>query len=407
MLLFGHSLLCARILTALLSASCAVLLYLVARRSGLNERAAFLGSTIATLSPLPAIVGSCTVPEWPTAVFCAGALLLVRRPARANLILSAALLFAACLSRYDVWPVSIVLAASVWFIARRQGQYGLALTQRLLFSVSYLLGPILWIAWNAFEHGDPFHFQTRVSSYRSALGYSLGSSCAFVGTYPSALLRADPMLWIVSAFALACAWSRRKELRAWAISALGLLGMVAGLVLAEARGGAPTHHPERALLTVLVVGWLITADLLCTKLDTNPARRRAPNFAAAIAFLAVGLRSVQLAPGYGADRRDDERIGSWLSKTTDRSDTITVFPLDYGYFAMKAAFGFPERLIVVRSLDPRDKNKSISDIDDLARVVKTAHSMWVVMPSEMPTPALEMQEQIRIGRFTVFRVSAL
>src|SRR5262249_31474788 len=131
--------------------------------------------------------------------------------------------------------------------------------------------------------------------------------------------------------------------------AVGALSLVLFLQVGELVGGAPTHHPERALLVVWLLGTLVVVDLA--------THRPAPVWALllALAFPAVDYRQPFLDRGIA--RRSEEQTGVRLRALVPKGDRAFVATDDFGYFAIQAAFGRPSDTIVDRTHDPRVANE--------------------------------------------------
>jgi hypothetical protein len=129
--------------------------------------------------------------------------------------------------------------------------------------------------------------------------------------------------------------------------------VIASLAAAAATGGAPTHHPERSLLMIGAVAWVAIADLM-GRASPPSARVPRPALGAILALAALfATTAVTRVRTYGVDRTGALRVGAWLRANAAPGERVLVDPVDYGHFAMAAAFGAPERVSLSRSLDPR------------------------------------------------------
>ncbi|MBI5536620.1 MAG: hypothetical protein HY898_28120 [Deltaproteobacteria bacterium] len=354
MMLLGRSLVVAQAFAATMSAASCVVLYAASRVAGVQPRAAIAGSLICTLTPVALLVGAAPVPDFGVAVLCASALILLRANDPRWRIASGVLVLMATLCRYEPWPAAIAIAVMAWTFRAAEGCPKPSVHTRWVACALALAGPCLWIAWNAHAHGDPLHFHARVSAYRTALGAGSSGLRALLSGYPSALAADAPALLVVVLLGWS-GWRLPKGARcSWSRPLVGALVVLAALVLADAAGSAPTHHPERALLAVWFVGWIAASDHLDRALSVRKRGRLAIMVAAGLAVLAFGVyRMSSIFTGYGVDRQDEVRVGAWLSANTGADDRVLVDPVDYGYFAIMAASGAPERVVLSRGLDPR------------------------------------------------------
>ena len=167
-------------------------------------------------------------------------------------------MLAATLSRYEAWPVAVVVAVfAAWGPGRATGW------KRPVLAMVPLAGPALWIVHNAIAYGDALSFLHRVSHFRSALGLS---SRGYGGAYWLGLVGGSPAV-AFAATAIVFLALRRKGDRefdmgrylSWGAGAVALLAF---LVVGDFLGGAPTHHPERALLLIWLLATLLVIDLL-------------------------------------------------------------------------------------------------------------------------------------------------
>lgn len=399
--LFGRSLAVADLLSSAGACLAALLLYAAARWSGLSPRVSLVGALAAAVVPVAAVTGAANVPELPVACCTAAALILLRERTPARSLGAAALLLPATLSRYEPWPAALAAAVLVLVPTPRVN-----LRTRITAALIALAGPALWIAWNAHAHADPLHFHARVSAYRTAVG-----ATAALGSYPLALaLELVPVA--IAAIVALVIWraasdtgNRRRlpmppddtpqgapgkrnlahetekdslpvQHPRWSGPLAAAAFVLIALVAAEARGGAPTHHPERAVLAITIVAWVAAVDLL----DRTAARLRPTAWLAGAAVLLVivsGLRLRSLLPGYGVDRSAEIATGRWIAEHVPSADRVMIEPSDYGYFAIMAASGRPETMSVTRTLDPRKKDEP--SLDSGARwIVRKEQGQWRV-----------------------------
>lgn len=414
MLVLGRGLLVAQAVALLLGAASSVLVALAAQRLLADRRAALVAGHLATLVGWSAWLGVATVPELFTAslTLFAAATLAVRAPGAR--LLGALALLAATLSRYEPWPVALGFA--LWNaadVARRRlappplpgaaappdptaraerpRPAPAAAALGAIASVVAVAGPALWIAWNRAAHGDAFHFVARVTAYRRALGDAAReSTLARLAAYPGALVREMPEVVLPAAALLLLATAPRARravlgrVRACA-APLALAGaQVLALSLALVKDGAPTHHPERAVLfpalalVVLVASFAAPGVLRSAAPGLVARLPRSLLPAAALLLLArasvlpaVARRAGPASPTLWAhlvrqvtpreafiDRRPEVEIGALAAASAPPGARVYIERVDdYGYFAILAGSGRPEAFVLAADPDPRSPRK--------------------------------------------------
>ncbi len=339
------------------------LVYAAARLLGAAPRAALFGAVIASIFPYSAWLGAATVPELPTAALvlfgaaCLAASKSVEDARRGPLlaVLGGAALSAAAACRYEAWPVACGAAALALHDTRRTGKraYIFAAAAAVFF-------PLAWLAHGQYHYADPFFFIKRVTAYKAALGEPSASLPALLFGYPLALVRSEPELCFATLGALALGGTRLRWARPTFLLGVQLVVLVAG----DVRGGAPTHHPERAVLSV----WLFAAVLLGAQLSDLVSTIGSPK-TRALAGLRPHLRlsTVALGVALGATlaRPSWTRVGTFAPRHAELAlaeaarslvppgERVVVATDDYGYFALLAGFAAPERCVVLDSHDPR------------------------------------------------------
>jgi hypothetical protein len=347
--LFGSTLAVARAVAVALGVAAVLVLLLAARVAGLGRRAALLGAALAGLFPYSAYLGVATVPEAPTSALTVfGAATLAAAPERRWL--GALAIGLATASRYEPWAAAGAFAAiSAWQAATRRDR---RLAGAALLALAF---PVLWAVHGVLHHDSATFFVQRVTSYRAALGGAAPDTLSALLRTPVSLLGAEPEL-ALALIATAATALRMRVLPA-SVSGLGLGGLtlaaIAGLlVLGDARGSAPTHHGERALLPLWYGGALALGALLDAAWSAS-VRARTLTLTAAIAGALVGLLAVRPSfPRAGfAARTGELAIGE---RARARSvDRLAIDTLDFGFFAVQAAFGRPHRTYVLDDRDPR------------------------------------------------------
>lgn len=379
---FGRSLNAARALSVVIASVAASTPYLALRFGGSSRCRALVASTLAFGTPWAIWLGASTVPESFTAsLAAAGALGLaaaVRLPRSADdarrsklaLCLFAVAILAACLSRYEPWPVAAVVAMAMAWRAAVRGDVRLDsqatpafrdsrrdATMRFAFGVAAILcilGPVAWMTWNAHVHDGPLHFFRRVSSFKRGIGEGSTNTQSALLLYPRLLLTTRPEVTI-PALLLAPLSLRDPAVRArWGLPLLAAMAEVAFLAYGNARDGAPTHHPERALLGTLVILALFVGDVGAPTLQRLTWRGRRMGTAGVVGFAAFWLvsflRGAEM-PGRtpSEDRRKEMEQGLALRARGARE--IIVSPCGFEHFALIAAYGSPENV----ETKPRDR----------------------------------------------------
>lgn len=330
---FGRTLPVARIASVALSSLAAPLPYLALRSAGVARTTSLVATALALVTPWMLWSGATTVPESFTATATAAAIVaLAARPS----LPFAALLACACLSRYEAWPVAAV-AAVVCVYRHRSFRVALVCVAAV----------IAWMLWNAYAHGSPIHFFHRVSTFKRAIGAGSTSTLDALLLYPRLLVTTRPEV-VVASLAGMLVLRRDASLRArWLFPLGAAFAQLAFLAIGNARDGAPAHHPERALLGVLVIAALFAVDAC---LSLAPRIRTASVAVASVLWL-VALRGFGDPPGRtpSEDRRAQVARGEELRAR--RATAIELTPCVYEHFAVIAAYGAPENVTVHPKMD--------------------------------------------------------
>ena len=333
----GRSLVAARVVSIALASFAALLPYRALRIVGLCPPRALVATAFALLSPWSLWLGASTVPESFAASATAAAAIALPHPdtsPRARLGFAAALL-AACLSRYEAWPVAALLA--IVLLARARGQ------SRRPFVIAALLaavGPLAWMLWNLHAHGDALHFFARVSRFKRAIGEGATDTTTALLLYPRlfAWMRPDALLAGLAGIVIA---ARAPLLRArWRVPLACAAAQLAFLAIGNARDGAPAHHAERALLAVTFLVAIFAVDALTT------LSGRALMVAAALAVALWAMTTAHALSDVPGKTEAENRAPQIERGRTLRGETGTfvVEPCAYEHFALIAAFGAPERV---------------------------------------------------------------
>jgi hypothetical protein len=342
---FGDGLGVARAVALFLGALAAALVVLAARLLGLPRGAALAAGILSAIFPYSAYLGAAVVPEAvASALVVLGAASLARSDAVR--LIGALGLGAACASRYEPWAAALAFGAvtAVEAVMRRDR----LLAASALVAVSF---PLAWVLHGVFRHDDALFFVSRVAKYRAALGPDDPFFTRLLRT-PSALFVSEPELVFGTLALGAFAWRASKadpHFKVMLRASLCLLALFAALVLGDALGGAPTHHGERALLAV----WLWCAVLAAWFGWQLVAARKfaALGAAAAVSLAAFALIRPRFPRDGFADRSAEVDIGR--RARSHAKGLLVVDTPDYGYFAIQASFGSPDRIRVLDDHDPR------------------------------------------------------
>jgi hypothetical protein len=344
MVLFGRSIATARTAAFALGLVSVAPPYLAARAIGVARPYALVAVVLGLATPWTAWLAVATVPEALTgSLVAAGAMMAAAPRGRAWGGLA---LLVASLSRYEAWPVAAGFAIACAYDALRAPPRASgpgaedARGARIVAASLAAIGPLAWMAWNAHAHGSALHFFARVATFRRESGGAAVPLATKLTTYPQALLDAAP--WIVSLAAIGALGMIDRGTRArWTRPlVLGLL-LLAFLVAGDVEDGAPTHHPERALVALF---WLLAAfgvdgaRALSGRIAWARPRREmwvvATVTAAAIAWLIALPAALRAYPA----QTDAEARGAQIERGEAlRRDCA------YEHFALLAGFGAPER----------------------------------------------------------------
>jgi len=336
MMLLGRTLRAAQLVSALTALGVGPLLVFAGIRAGLTRNASVAGAMAFVLAPWSVWLGLSTVPELPTAALASAGFLLSVAPAQRDKALGAVLLVAAALCRYEAWPLGAVAAALGVASGIRDRDRA-----ALRFAAVCLLGPVLWMLWNAHAHGDGLHFMARVSRFREHAGQG-GSLISNVLFYPKAWLTDAPeSALLLPLLAFGARDARLRKILASVLVALGFL------VIGCVQNGAPTHHPVRALLCAVPLLTLGTAAAI----DTWAQASRLPAWSKPLGawlptVFALAMCAVRLPAPPGASADEDRsfalELGRTLRDQVPANKRLLVLPCRYEHFAFIAAFGRPE-----------------------------------------------------------------
>ncbi len=402
---FGRSLGVARALAVALGVAAALLVHRAARASGASPEGAFFGALVASVTPTAARLGVSFQPEAITAALVVFGALATRvdGPTR---VAGAFALGAATLCRYDAWPAAAAFAALALLDAFRDASSRRA--GRAASALIAIVPAAAWIVHGAVSHGDAFFFLHRVTAYRRALGDHEALTAALLA-YPIAFFRAEPELSIAGTVVVAAAFvSDRKALRAWKRPALVFSAILGFLLLGRIMDGAPTHHDERLLLPLWTGLALVASEsLVLAAKSARVAKLAAPTAVACV----VGFVIRSEVPADSLAPRGPERaIGAEAHRLLPAADRLLVDTPDYGYFAVIAAFGAPERAAPFDDRDPRHARAANPFVDamTLRARLSASDATWFVAARPHDGVASEIADVVATDAgFGLFRVRAL
>jgi len=365
MKVLGSSLEVARALAVVSAALAGALVAAVAVAAGLRVRRAIAASIVAAAMPWAMQLAVATVPEVPASA-CAAAGAIALAAASPNVrIVGALAMLASTLSRYDAWPIAIAFGLVTLVDAVRARGRERALL--VLAAAIAVLGPCAWSAWQWARYGDPLRYLRLVRSYRKALGAGPSLIERLIG-YPYGVVEEMREAWITGILGASSALvlERRGALDrldvAWRRPLLLALLQLVVLIAGDVRDGAPTHHPERALLgpaTIVIFAAGDSVPALFADLSTRLKIVSATITACAL-FGWIGLRLHRTLGWYeSAPRPREVAAGRALSALPPGTRVLVDtrdFPggsIDYGYYAVLASFGRPIDAVIDRDQDPR------------------------------------------------------
>jgi hypothetical protein len=417
---FGRTLSVARVTAVVLGLLSAVLIHRAARFLGASRPAAVLGALVATAClPTAARLGVSFQPEALTSglvVLGAAASAL----AGSRRLVGALCLTAACLCRYDAWPVAAgftaFCVADAWRGARL-GSTSLASDPEartlLVAAVTACAAPLAWILHGISAHGDALFFIHRVAAYRHALGIRETFAESLIA-YPRVLVSGEPELTLGAILLLLSTWRRGRGradpetsrpfhalVRPAVLLGMLLLFLMTGRLL----DGAPTHHAERTLLPI----WTLLALAAIERAFSLAKDATVVGTLALPTLAVVGGVAIRLAhpPETFGARASERAIGGAARAVVPESDRLLVDTADYGYFAVISAFGAPERADPLVTHDPRDPSVGEAPAVALTRRIAETGAAYLVAPRAHWELALARGRLVATrGEFALVRLDA-
>jgi hypothetical protein len=406
MAVFGRSIATAHGTALVLGVASALCMYLAAIRLGVSRPCATIAALVATGIPTAARLGVSTQPEALVAGLVVLAATTTLMDGRARLA-GAFALGAACLCRYEPWAAAAVFAALALYDGARSPDPDaprnlrvsgftprrdrLSASRRALrLAALVAIAPSLaWVVHGALAHGDALFFLHRVSAYRRALGIS-EPIAASVLAYPRALFSGEPELMLAAIVVLFIARKRAPEDLALLLRpALVVAAILVFLIVGRVLDGAPTHHAERTLLPVWSLLAIVVAEgavrllALTSEHPQSLAMRAAVPAGLVLAAASVAFRSIS-GTDPGAPRTDERQLGIAARALVAPEERLAVDTKDYGYFAVIAAFGAPERAAPLERHDPREPASSdpFESLDRLTARLRAENAGWLVVHRE-------------------------
>jgi hypothetical protein len=349
MLVLGRTLAAARTVALFFGVASVLLVHRAASWVGAPRGAAFGAAALAAVIPTASVLGVSFQPE----ALAAG---LVVLGAAATCMdgsrrwVGGVALGAATLCRYEAWPAATAFAAITLLDAARARR---ARAPFVLAAVVALVPAFAWVLHGVVHHHDALFFFHRVAAYRRALGVT-ESTWAALTDVPIRLVVAEPELVLGGIVAVVLARRARVGSARFARPALVLASILVFLVVGELVGGAPTHHPERTLLSIYLGGAIAVADAAGALLAGGAEMRTRRALVLAAAAAAIVVRAARPPEDGFVDRRRELAIGGAARVVLPSDERLAVDTPDFGYFAVIAAFGAPERAEPLDLHDPRD-----------------------------------------------------
>lgn len=426
---------------------------------GLHGR--WLGLAGVWFAALPHAVwlGLATVPEGYTAVLALGGLCALRGSTRVQM-LGAVAVALATLCRYETWPIALVVAGYHLVAGFRTAD----VARRVAVAATSLAGIAAWLANGAVSHESALFFVKRVSDYRAAIGGTPGGWLAVLGNYPKALFVEEPVLlalvvasggWALSrgwrskpnveaAGSLARGVSDSNHVPAAAMTELvcGAAAVVAFLVWGDVTNGAPTHHPERALLPVWLIAILVATHWLARPKALSPLRfdatvgdnpspgpaaassrpssgethtatsermlRSGTALTAALATLALGSGLVRAAEKQFVDRSHELSLGKALGPELTSESRLWLETEGYGYVAVSVGSQKPWLVDGFNAGDPRQAAHPppFANPTALAEYFVARKVRLVVVPKARATAFESWARAVDVGQSVIFRLPA-
>ena len=341
---FGSGLEVARTTAIAASLAATVLVYVAARVLGVQRLSAVLSAALSCLIlRYSLLLGIAAVPEVPCAALMLFGASTLARPDRKLRALGGLALSAACLSRYEAWPLALVFFGFCLCDAGKRRDALLSLCGAL-----GIVGLAWWLVIGKAHHGGALFFIARVTAYKRALGGAHTSVLQRLLEYPKLCLFQAPEFWMLCLlvwFAMRKSSVRSEPLASRRVQC-GMLAVLGFLIVGSVHDGVPTHHAERVLLPLWFFGCVAVGPALAQLAIRNS--RWVPGLALLTVQPSMSLIAAPHLYEY-ANRAPELEAGTAARQFT--SGSLAIDTPDYGYTAVQAAFGTP---ISTRALDEHD-----------------------------------------------------
>lgn len=406
--LFGTGLDTARTLAWCTSLLSVVGVFIGCRWAGLRQPWALAATCCFAALPHAVWLGLATVPEGYAAVLGLLAVTSLCRADNRVRLLGSLCLTAATLSRYELWPlVPLVAGFNIWDAYKAAAQQDSNDRGRSMLLAAGLctLGPLAWLAHGQLNHGHPLFFLHRVAAYRQALDQAPQSWVDVLTNYPLALAIREPETTALALGALVLTLSKGRGYAREAFDLTrptsrllsGAAAVTAFLIAGDCMDGAPTHHPERALLVV----WL---TLLVLGFSQLASFSRKSVVTLVTAGAVVGLSRITLPDPAFVDRGNEVAIGELLGPKLAPKERLLVGTRHYGNLAVMAATARPWLVVGHAADDPRPSEDVWRSEATLGRFLKQHDIGWIaVHDGYWPVTARVATPTHTIGAFTIFR----
>jgi hypothetical protein len=252
-----------------------------------------------------------------------------------------------------------------------------------------------------------------VTAYKNALGGPVRPLWQRLVAYPLGLIRFEPELSVLFGVSCWLTWRARQRdaLTSYRRLGIALTALLAFLIVGEMRGGAPTHHAERTLLSAWLAGCVFAGDSLsrgALAWVASQRSRKGPLAGVAGLFAALLAVTLLVRPAISriepaASREHEVDIGSAARRLLAPTDTLLVDTPDYGFYAVIAAFGRPENARPIDDHDPRHPRvpDPFQSPEDLGRKLAD----WLVTPRDHIAAITEFgQVRAQNPRFVLLRL---
>lgn len=376
-----------------------VLVYVAARVLGAQRLSALISAALSCLLiRYSVLLGIAALPEVPCAALMLFGASTLARPDRVLRALGGLALSAACLSRYEAWPLTLVFLGFCLYDAGKHRNVTFAMCGAL-----GVAGLAWWLEIGRIHHGHALFFVSRVIAYKQALGGAQPSVLNRLLEYPKELLRQAPELWLLMLLVLLLTRksSARREVLASGRIHCALLAVLVFLIVGSVRGGVPTHHAARVLLPLWFFGCVAIGPALAQVVIPYPRWINA--LTVIVISPTVFLMSAPHLYEF-ANRAPELEAGRAARRFSNGS--LAIDTPDYGYLAVQAAFGTPIGTRALDEHDPRhpdpDPFASPQALEAALRARGARFALVRVNHAPLLTPSRGFSELWRSAAFVLF-----